>query len=587
MKNQLFRVAAALAFAVCTNSSFAQLDLVPQKCFFVAKVNQKNIGDKVGMEEWKKTTIYKEMMQNDHNAKGVYELIDNPSAAGISTDKEIVFFSSVDNEKFLNGFIFSIKDDVAFEKFISSEGHEMLKSRQGNVNTYQRRFEAFSWDKNKAVMLFADYFYSYDYVEYPIDMDGNIDDETYYQLQDQKREEREKERVSAFGEIARNFIANAPKENLIGTNKSFAQFAKSTDDVALWIDQSAMTMLSGMAWFTRSTLGAVSTSLNSTYLHFYANFEKGKMVGKQVIEYPAEAVASVAKIYAPKPQDALFDFFSANKGFAYFASSIDPKEAVKYYIDDIEKTFESYAQAQENKEFIATMSLIEMLLDEQRIAGITNGQMILSFNGMHEYEYTYQTYTYDENYNYMPVDKTISKKDPLFTFAMGIGNLKDAQKLVKILDAYKILKPIESRDGWVFYAFESYSESSPTVHLAHNKEWLFITNDKSMISKDFKVGYAKTLDKKRVAQLKQSNFNFFLDVDALDKAVGPSKRDPEAYVSPERNMLENLKKHVSTIEMGNTTVQANKVTSTFSMEMKNKNAQSFLAILELFAIITR
>jgi len=152
------------------------------------------------------------------------------------------------------------------------------------------------------------------------------------------------------------------------------------------------------------------------------------------------------------------------------------------------------------KPAVDIIEILEIIIDENALYKLFTGDVIISVNGVKEFEVIRKTYDWDENFNKIDKIDTVNQKMPEILFMAGVGNKKDVNKFIKLLENTKVLK----KEGNI-YSVDVKGNKLP-VHLRIYDDILFISNNKNYIKNPKVYPINEQLDKVHSKIFKKNTF---------------------------------------------------------------------------------
>jgi hypothetical protein len=148
----------------------------------------------------------------------------------------------------------------------------------------------------------------------------------------------------------------------------------------------------------------------------------------------------------------------------------------------------------------SAMDVLDIFIDEQAIYKVFTGDLVLAVNGVKPVEVIHKTYDYDENFNMKEVMDTTMQMQPEISLMLGIGNIDDVNKIIKLLISLELLKP----EGNLYTL--SYKNTNLPAYLKIQDKILFISNNKSYVEHPQVVAKNKQLSKVHAKMFSQNSF---------------------------------------------------------------------------------
>ena len=124
---------------------------IPSDANLAVHINLKSLSSKLPWSEIKTNLLFKDTYNTD--STWIRNLLDSPAAAGIDTDKDIVFFAQKETNGGYVAIEGSIKDEAAFKTFCSRTTDNATLTENDGIN-YMSRFPAcIGWNNERFVYI--------------------------------------------------------------------------------------------------------------------------------------------------------------------------------------------------------------------------------------------------------------------------------------------------------------------------------------------------------------------------------------------------------------------------------------------------
>jgi len=200
----------------------------------------------------------------------------------------------------------------------------------------------------------------------------------------------------------------------------------------------------------------------------------------------------LAKVYKPmyngKFNKNFLNYLNEDKLLGYWNLNISTAGTLNAYPDLLDKLFKKdAANTTVGTSVSLAVDLLSIFLDEEAIATLVRGDMLLAVTDLGQKEVTYTDYIYDENYEYEEVEKTKTEVVPDFLFMFTSDQEKVFNKLMKIgvsegviLHNNGIYEGVDkSSNPFKFYMM--YKDN--TVFLGTSKDYLIKIDNNSFVAK--------------------------------------------------------------------------------------------------------
>ena len=365
----------------------------------------------------------------------------------------------------------------------------------------------------------------------------------------------------------------------ISSNANFRNSKAQKADIHLWMDygyfldeyKSTAGMGMGavnekMAPFIKMAEGFVDKLYSDTYLSWGLSFEQGKMAVHTQQFFNRQLQDFHAGVRDVKFNKKFFRYIEGGEdlfGYAYFNYNIkNTIEEGKPLLHNMLNSSPTYGQAASD-----AVKIMGIFIDEEAIANLLKGDMMVAFSGMQKVMVTETTYDFDEDFNYVEKDTTMEQTHPKFTALATFGNRKDIMKFIDLGLHSEVL----TRDG------ANYKMKEPTsgleFHLGLHKNMLMLTNNRELLTSKLEKGISKKkrLSKKHRKLLCENSSMLYWDIpNTKRQTADPNSTDtfsPMYYVDVFGKQFESLSwKSTKKVE--------GSLNNEFDLNFKNKGTNS-------------
>lgn len=170
--------------------------------------------------------------------------------------------------------------------------------------------------------------------------------------------------------------------------------------------------------------------------------------------------------------------------FGYFFMNYNLKKSIdegKVLMHKALQAMPGYGQMADD-----AMKILGIFIDEDAIADLWKGDLMLAVSGMKMMEMTEQTFEYDEDFNFITKDTTVIKKMPVVTMLASYGNEKDVMKFVDLGLHAGVILPVGN-----YYKIPIPEAGGMEVYLALKKGVFILTNDQNLVANKLENGLPK------------------------------------------------------------------------------------------------
>jgi len=223
-------------------------------------------------------------------------------------------------------------------------------------------------------------------------------------------------------------------------------------------------------------------------------------------------------------------------------------------------------------EYSVAAEFFSFLIDEEAIAKMVKGDMMVLFDGVFQQETTYTDYTYNDDFEQTAVEKT--KKETLPRFLMMISSEENslAKKLVKYGMNKSVVKQV---DG--FYEIEV-PRSPMRFYFMYKDDVFFLTNSleniRSISNGNFKANISK--DEKKF--IGNHNFSMYMN----PKSISGQIASTEVGATESLTAMLNTFNKMGEVRMQLNPVKNNTGSTDIWMDVPKGNANALTLLLEYF-----
>ncbi|WP_025616397.1 DUF1573 domain-containing protein [Cellulophaga baltica] len=260
--------------------------------------------------------------------------------------------------------------------------------------------------------------------------DSSYYNDDYYAEQDRKREIREakraekrKEAMSSVIEKAKATLTGNYAEGSILKNSSYLKsVGTGKDEATLWVNDitaiynDAIPSYFGSGYYGSNPYemfnferlyGGMSLTSKLNFDDTNASIKTSYTMNDEMAQYHKD-------MYNGKMNSNFYKYFNEDTMQGYFSVNTSTEGTLKAYPELVDAMFEG-VEKEHLEDFVPIATrLVSILLDEEAIAKVVRGDMLLVMNGIENVEVTYTTYDYDENYESVEVTKTKTEPIPKF-----------------------------------------------------------------------------------------------------------------------------------------------------------------------------
>ena len=417
--------------------------MIPSDAVGVLAINAESYNKKVDMDKVMELDLFKMLDEQSKKQLGEnYDIVSliykDPKAAGVDVfPKSYMYFQYMDS-LFRGAFISKVADKKKFEDFINAGpfAKDGVQKGKGYKYVTNGKGVSISWTSSTLMLSFVEgeqkgLYKGLDY-----------DDENYYDKLEARR--------AAFDKTKQDLLLNmqssviAVNEN-IAQNANFGKFNADKYDIGLWINLSSLSEIiknaqeNGPMLETQAKLlESVGDLWNDTYYHTLLTFDAGE-VNMVQRSFMNDRLFNLYKdIYDKKVQPKMLNYVNGSNLLGFGVIAFDIKKAFEATIE-IYKPMLDQIPNMNGGQAESMLDLLGIALDEDALANIIDGEILVAVTDFKEVEVPYIDYEYDEDYNMTKVEKTRKQQMPLIVGELGIGNKENFMKLIHALENFQIV----------------------------------------------------------------------------------------------------------------------------------------------------
>lgn len=556
----------------------------------------------------------------------VKKFLESPSEVGFNMLQPFHFFMQMEGDYTYYAVIMKMGDQTKYEAGLKEFKLDQFTPNlvdNGNYKFWSHADEAFAWNDEVILNVWADKTFNYDdwssvgEEEYNWEEPQNGEEEIVFEDSDiiemepaeeemveeemESPEEQieelvfedvpvepydpyfennfvDEEKKMAVAEFTKKIMNKEFPSNLAANAKYRTAVANAASDVHTWVDYSyfldAMKGGSGSfgmagsetAMMMQSMTGMMDVFYSDAFLSMGLNFQDGKMVISTDMFFNQDMMR-----FYKGALDAKF-----NKKFLRYVDGGDQLFGYYYFNLNVKKSIDE-GKALMHKALLSTpqfgqmaddaMKILGIFIDEDAIANLMKGDLLLSVSGMKMMEFTQTTYDFDDDFNMIPKDTTVVKKMPVVTMLASYGSQEDIMKFIDLGIHSEVIKREEG------YFKMTIPDMGADVYMALKDGVMIFTNDQNLVVNKLDKGYKgkQRLTKKHRKLMCENSSVFFWDIPNTLYAVGgesPSTGDPAtAY-------LEMFAKQFDNIELSSSKKVGESVKSKIDFNFTNKGTNS-------------
>lgn len=489
------------------------LTLIPAEAIYVATLQGDDINAKMPWEELAKYEFVEELARNisgklrveDQNT--VREAILNPSNYGIDLKSTGYGFAEIrsDGNSFVSC-VFRINDPKKFKSLLDGYfGNKIntLMQQQGNYFVISKQKIAIAWQKDHAIVTFAQVARNY-----------------YYDESEDEHLQRAKTELESYF----TNILTLSEDNSYAANTKFIEWEKTVRDAGSWLNyQDIMRLINenihdgGYGGMTAQLLPLIMEMYGEMNIGSDISFEKGAIYSDNLIYVEPDIMELAAKMANQKANKKFIQYLDGENLVGYVSMSMSPKGMYEGWKELLMKKAGPIG-ADVVKDLFG---IWEIFMDEKASFNFLKGDLLMAFNGMKMEKTMVTDYVYNpDTDNYDPVEQEIERPIPLFMVAFSYGKKEDMMKFIRIFSTLGLLR--EGKGG----TYEGGgSNSLEKFYVKLDKGLMLISNDADRLLNGKKY---KALDNIHKTHISQNMQTAYFSVERMINAIAAT----EAKVTP-------------------------------------------------------
>ncbi|MGB0522056.1 MAG: hypothetical protein ACPGJS_03810 [Flammeovirgaceae bacterium] len=552
--------------------------LIPNDAVAVLAINADSYSKKIDMDKVMELDVMKafdEQMKKE--MRDSYDLVSliykDPKAVGVNLNPKAYAYVQAMDSLFFGAFISNISDKKKFEDFINNlpmvDAGQIKKGKGYKYVTIETG--SIAWT-NSVVMLSGvegEQKGLYEGLDY--------DDENYYDQLEARRKAFDESKLAVLAQ-KRDMIVSV--NSSLKDHANFVDFNKSAYDAGVWLNLSPLSDIlqraqgnSPMLATQAQMLESMSELWEDTYYHSLLTFDAGE-VNLIQRSYMNDRLFNLYKdIYDKKVQPKMLNYVNGSNLLGFGVIAVDIKKLFSATIEVYKPMLDQLPQMSGGKAE-AMLDLLGIALDEDALANIIDGEILLAVTDFKEVEMTYIDYEYDDDYNLKKIEKTRKQQMPLVVGELGIGNKENFMKLINALESYQILSVKDN-----IYSLRI-PNSSLDVKLALLDDIAIITNDADLLEN----GLAKGVKKKNQinaalkADVLKHNQYFYFDIQNIISAAMKANK----YMSnSEKEAMTMMQEKFDDMRLMGIETGNKMFTYRFKMTMTDKKTNSGMQLYQI------
>jgi Domain of unknown function (DUF4836) len=615
---QLLVLAAPQALWAQTTAKY-----VPSNAFFVLTTNLQNLDKKVDFADLQNLDIFREMVKKyrsiggDENEKAYFEeMMRTPSKLGFDVLDPARFFIKKEGAGILLTFVGKMGGRTVYERSLQQlkgEDYPLHLQQKDGYALWVNGKEAYAWNDEVIVNIWhvnlpgaalesygmeEDFGYEED-TEYeweeeesifeeeeiveeePVEMEESepaMNDEEEWQAIEDENISHLQEQTEALEKWATKVMTRSFLQP-ISANEAFQAAAPQSYDFHVWMDysvlmdyfnpQRSMGMM-GMDSEFQKAMSMMQDFMEifyaGTYFSMGLNFENGRIAVSSEMFFNEEMKPFYQGVYDVKLNRKFLRYVKGgDELFGYFYVNYNLKKAIgegKSLVYKLLDATPAYGDLASD-----ALKILGIFIDEDAIANLFKGDLLLAVSGMQTTLVTTRTYDMDEEFNLVEKDTAMLKTMPIVTALLSYGSERDVMKFVNLGVHSEVLK----QQGRYFTM--AVPEVGVEMFLALRNGTLILTNDRELVQNRLDSGYPRSqrLSKKHRKMLCENASAIYWDIPNTLHEVAGGETGAALGVEPYVNMVTQ---EFESIGITASRKVGNSIKGNMNFNFANKNSNS-------------
>lgn len=306
-------------------------------------------------------------------------------------------------------------------------------------------------------------------------------------------------------------VVMAPAGNSILNNKKYLAQYDSKAVVNVWNSNLGGTLSDFYGGISSAIIGYNNSSYDFVdgYGEFSTNlYLEGTKTRIGVdITLSEEFAKKFERMGKQKLNKKFFKYINEDQLLGYMTYKINTKNFLEEYPSILAKTYAPLYGAHYKEEMELGMEFFSLVLDEEAVSKLVNGDVYFGLSGISEKEVTYFDYEYDEDYNYQEIEKTKMEKLPEFIL---MATTKEESFTNKLVD-YLSKKEIVVRENGYYKILDKSSDIPLDLYFVIKNDIFFLTTSSAEISAIVNDSFKSKLSGSHKKMMQAGNFSAFFN----------------------------------------------------------------------------
>ena len=221
------------------------------------------------------------------------------------------------------------------------------------------------------------------------------------------------------------------------------------------------------------------------------------------------------RVFDKKINQNFFNYINEDKFLGYITYNLNMKSTLEEYPKIMAETYESYSMRVTSEEVEMMADLFTLMLDEEAVSKVINGDVMFVLSGITEQEVTYIDYEYDEDYSYKEIEKTKNEQVPEFLLMVSTEDTRLTNKFIN----YLISKELVVKENGYYKAVKAERDFPLGLYFTIKDGIFFLgTSEAKMASIVNNTVVAKLgADHRKI--INQGNYSMYVNGERLAKQI--------------------------------------------------------------------
>lgn len=304
-------------------------------------------------------------------------------------------------------------------------------------------------------------------------------------------------------------IATQTADRSILKNKSYLKSLDDKAEATLWINDFGQLYTNLFSRMYFNELGGFD--LGAMYANNGLNaklfLENDKMMLSSTYIMSDDMAKSYKKMTSRKLNKKFLNYVNEDRMIGYMSSAMDTKGMLDEYpklMKSIYKNMPYYGE-----EAVLALDLFSLLLDEEAVSEVLQGDMLFLLSGISKQEVSYTSYEYNDDYEYVEIEKTKTETLPDFLL---MASTEDPSLLNKVI-SYTTKKEMVTFDNG-FYTFKA-PRSPFSIHFMIKDNIVFLGTSKVEMRKIATGTFDAKVSSDHKKRMLSNNYSLFVSAEQL------------------------------------------------------------------------